>query len=245
MKSEQLVKSSPDNKKNWVIALARRYARWKLRRGLDGVFVQQLERVQSLSRNTPLIFAANHVSFWDPIMLVRLDELLGGGGYVLMDRVNLARLPFMGYLGALPISRNAPEAVEQELRGATEMLTRPGRALWIFPQGQHRPHHLRPLQIRPGVQRLVQLAQVPVIPVSFAYHFHHAPQPQVSIRFGQPIPASDPALRETLAMRLSEDLALLDEQYGNAHHAGIPLVSTLNRSPENGIGARLLGGRNA
>ena len=245
MTTEALVATPPDNKKTWVLSLARRYARWKLRRGLDGVFVQQLDHARHLSHSTPLIFAANHVSFWDPLILIRLDEALGSDGYVLMDRENLSRLPFMAHLGALPLSRNAPQAVENELQHAATMLTHAQRALWIFPQGEHRPHHLRPIQIRPGIQRLAAMAQVPIMPVCFAYHFRHAPQPQVSIRFGNPIAANHPALREELQKQLSENLAHLDSQYSNARPAGHPLVSKLNRSPENGIGARLLGGRSA
>ena len=245
MTTDALVVAPPDNKKNWVLSLARRYARWKLRRALDGVFVQQLDHARSLSHSSPLIFAANHVSFWDPLILIRLDEALGSDGYVLMDRTNLARLPFMAHLGALPLSRNAPQAVENELRNAAKMLTHAGRALWMFPQGEHRPHHFRPIQIRPGVQRLAAMAQVPVVPVSFAYYFRHAPQAQVSIRFGSPIAGNHPSLREDLEKQLSEILVHLDAQYPNAHPSGQSLVYKLNRSPENGLGARLLGGRSA
>lgn len=245
MNAASMIRVGDARKKPWALSLARRYTRWKLRRGLDGVFAHHLERIQSLAQRTPLIFAANHVSFWDPLLIIRLDEALGSDAYVLMDRTNLRRLPFMAHLGAIPLSRNSPAAVQEDLQSAARMLNAAGRAVWIFPQGQHRPHHLRPLHIRPGVQRLAELAHVPVVPVAIAYHFRHAPQPQASIRFGVEISPQSPTLCDTLAEQLDALLMDLDAQYERGHSAGVPLVSATHRSPETGLGARLLGGRSA
>lgn len=245
MNTQAIQRIAGTSKKTWALALARRYTRWKLSRGLDGVFAQNLERTQVLARSTPLIFAANHVSFWDSLLLIRLDEALACDGYVLMDRTNLRRLPFMSHLGAIPLSRNAPRDADAELRSAADLLVAPKRAVWIFPQGEHRPHHLRPLQIRPGVQRLVDHAQVPIVPVAIAYHFRHAPQPQVTVRFGPAIPAGHKDLCSNLEQRLDELLSELDAQYSRGAPLGTPLISSTQRSPETGIGARLLGGRGA
>lgn len=237
--------SPRSTKRPWLLALARRYARWRARRSLAGVRADGLEEVVALARRSPLILAPNHVSFWDAFLMVLVDETLGTDGYVLMDRGNLERLRFFGLLGALPLDRSSPEAAARDLEAVAALLCRPGRAVWIYPQGHHRPHHLRPLGFKRGVCRLAALSGAPVVPVAFAYHFRDEPQPEARVRLGAPIAASEPALRERLEARVAEMLSALDADFVARAPAERMLAPARGRSFERGLGARLLGGRGA
>ena len=77
--------SRPPPRSPWFLALARRYARRRLARGLDGFFADGLEAARAAVRARPVVLAANHVGWWDSFLVVALDEALGTEGYALMD----------------------------------------------------------------------------------------------------------------------------------------------------------------
>ncbi len=130
------------------LRVARRYTRRRISRRLDGLWVSGLDEARAALAGRPLIFAANHVAWWDALLLLPLDEALGGLGWAVMDARNLRRLPFLGWVGALPLDRSSPERSRGCLQACAALLDRPGRALWIFPQGRQRPAHLRPLDLQ-------------------------------------------------------------------------------------------------
>jgi 1-acyl-sn-glycerol-3-phosphate acyltransferase len=175
------------------LALARPYVRSKLAAGLDGVWVSGLEALIAHNRVAPLVLAASHVSVWDPLVLVALEErieralgeLEAPHGHALMDRENLARLPFFGLVGALPLDRRDRARGRTDLEAARAVITRPGQRLWIFPQGRQRPPHLRPLGLKPGVLALA--AHAAVVPVGLGYAFGEAEVPACFVAFGTPL----------------------------------------------------------
>lgn len=169
------------------LSVARRYVRWKMRRSFDGVHLAGAEVVRKALANGPVIVAANHVAWWDPLFAVLIDEVLGSHAHALMDEQNLARLPFFGWVGAVPIARDRPRVALAQLRASVSLLDRPGRALWIFPQGGQRPAHLRPLGVQRGLGRLADFAQVPVVPLALNYLFRSTSDPAAFGAFGEPL----------------------------------------------------------
>ncbi len=206
-----------DTRRPAFVALARRYTRRRAARGLDGVWVVGLEGARAALAGRPLILASNHVAWWDALMLVLVDRALGGLGWAVMDSRNLRALPFLGWLGALPLDRSSHERSRQCLRNSAALLDRPGRAVWIFPQGRQRPAHLRPLDLRPGLQIMHDSNPVDLIAVSMDYVFLERDRPAALIRFSAPIPGAAvagtallPAVEEALLEGLSEiDAAVL------------------------------------
>jgi 1-acyl-sn-glycerol-3-phosphate acyltransferase len=232
----------PPRSAAWL-TLARAYARRRLARDLDGVRVRGLEGTGELGRTAPLILAANHVNWWDSFLVVTVDEALGGEGRALMDEENLRSLPFFARLGALPLR---PTRARTDLGEAATRLTEPGHSLWIFPQGAHRPPHLRPLGFGRGVELLA--AQAPaaeIVPVALQYAWGEQPGPGAWIDLGAPLRAADVAVRggarcvEAAVVRGLEriDAALL--QTGD--HDFCELVPSRRRGA--GVGARLLSAR--
>lgn len=238
------MRTSPRGERRpWAVWLARRYTHYKAARALDGVRATGLAAAKARAAEGPLVIAANHVSFWDAFVMVLLDEALGTDGYVLMDKRSLDRLPFMGALGALPLDRSSRETAEADLAAAAALLDRPGRAVWIYPQGRQRPHHVRPLGYRRGVERLARASGAAVLPLALAYPFGDPPQPEAHARFGTPLDPKAP----DLAAHIEAETASLLDAVDAAFLAGAPPERLLSRargkSPEGGLGARLLGAR--
>ena len=126
-------------RKSWFFALARRYVRYKFARGFDGVHVEGLQEARALMAREPVIVAATHVAWWDALFAIQMAALLGGESYCLMDAANLRRLPFFGWVGAVPLDRSSPKRALKDMKAAATLLDRPGRVVWIFPQGRQRP----------------------------------------------------------------------------------------------------------
>lgn len=224
----------------WFLRLARPYARRLIGRSLDGLHASGLEAARALVAEQPVIFAANHVAWWDPMLLLPLDEALGAEGYALMDAANLARLPFFGWVGAIPLDRSSPVASRSGLKGAVSLLSGPGRSVWIFPQGRQRPSWLRPLDLKPGARLLARLSRAAVVPVSLTYAFREAPQPAAVVCFGAPLQPRRQDLMAALEAALVDGLARNDRFIEGATEGYTTLVRSRARRSEDGVGARIL-----
>ena len=202
-----------DTRRPAFLSVARAYARRRVSHGLDGLWVSGLDEARAALAGRPLIFAANHVAWWDTLLLLVLDEALGGVGWAVMDAENLRRLPFLGWVGALPLDRSSTSRSRQCLEASAALLDRPGRSLWIFPQGRQRPAHLRPLDLKPGLQVLHDTRPVDVVAVSLNYVFLETPNPAAVVRFAAPIPAAavgEQGLLPVVESTLLDGLAAID-----------------------------------
>jgi 1-acyl-sn-glycerol-3-phosphate acyltransferase len=134
----QVLARAGDTRKEAFLRLARPYARRRVARGLDGLWVSGLAEARAALAQRPLIFVANHVAWWDALLLLPLDDALGGTGWAVMDSRNLRSLPFLGWVGALPLDRSSPQRSRECLQSCADLLDRPGRGVWVFPQGRQR-----------------------------------------------------------------------------------------------------------
>ena len=192
------------------LAAARRYAGRRVARGLDGLWVSGLHETRAALSTRPLLFASNHVAWWDSLLLVVLDEALGGLGWAIMDARNLQKLKFLGWLGALPLDRSSPQRSRECLESAAALLDRPGRNIWFFPQGRQRPAHLRPLDLRHGVQIMHAHNPVDVIAVSIDYVFLERDRPAAIVRFSEPITTGGDELLPAVETAMLEGLDVID-----------------------------------
>ncbi|GAA2203740.1 lysophospholipid acyltransferase family protein [Streptomyces bangladeshensis] len=126
-----------------------------------------------LPPGTGYVLAANHTSFFDPVLLIGTLHRLGLRPAVLAT-AGLWRVPLLGRAltreGYVPVhrgSRRAPDA----LREAADALAA-GRGVLIYPEGglpRYRASHDRPPgRLKSGVVRLALSTGVPVIPVGHA-----------------------------------------------------------------------------
>jgi len=255
----QALARAGDMRRPAFLRRARTYARYRVARSLDGLWVSGLDDARAALAGRPLIFAANHVAWWDALLLLVLDEALGGLGWAVMDSGNLHKVPFLGWVGALPLDRSSPERSRQCLENSAALLDRPGRALWIFPQGRQRPAHLRPLDLKHGLETLHSSNPVDVVAVSVNYVFLEKNRPAAVVRFSAPMPAATtggiggPALLPAVESALLDGLAAIDVAATAATDGrrarthprdplpGFdPLVRPAGSAAQDGIGTRLL-----
>lgn len=213
------------------------YARYRVARGLDGLHVRNLSRVTDAQQSAPVVLAATHVSWWDGMLLFPLDDALGHTTRAWMDAENLARLPFFGSLGALPLDRSSNAGLRRSIREAQRWLDRPGRVLWVFPQGRQRPSHLRPLGLQPGAGLLAHKTGATLLPVAISYGFREAPVPAAVVSVGEPVESDNQELLEQALIRELEhtDRFLLD---GDERFA--PLVAGRVQATQHSLPARWL-----
>lgn len=226
----QALRRAGDRRHPAFLSFFRIVARRRIARRLDGLWVAGLDEARAAVAAGPVLFAANHVAWWDALLLLPLDQALGSLGWALMDARNLRKLPFFGWIGALPLDRSSPERSRECLESSAALLDRPGRAVWIFPQGRQRPSHLRPLDLKPGLQMMYDRNPVTIIAVSIEYVFMEKSRPAAVVRFsprlsvsgGQAVAAVEAALLAGLADIDAAALAATDGRRARTH-PGEPL----------------------
>lgn len=198
-------------------AVFARYTAWSIRRNLSAVWVRG-----SLPRTlAPLVVAAQHVAWWDPMVLFHLSRIrFDGTHYTMMEAANLSRLRFFGRLGAFGVERASRAETLATMRYALARLREPGSRVWIFPQGRLAPADARPLDCDPGATWLAVRARALVVAVALRYEYLDAQHPQAFVSFSEPrlleaLPPSDaPDPVETMltaeADRLSTAVATSD-----------------------------------
>lgn len=239
--TETTSRSSPNaRRKPWFFAFARRYVRRRFAREFDGVHVEGLEQARAIVAREPIILAATHVAWWDALLAIQMATLLESESYCLMDADNLSRLPFFAWVGAVPLDRSSPKRALTDMKRAAKLLDRPGRALWIFPQGRQRPSHLRPLDLQPGVRWLTKVSGARVLPMSLTYAFRQSPEPAVLASFSAPISADATDLLPQLEARLVGGLERIDRFVDEGEGAFDEVVKARSRDTGVPVAGRVL-----
>jgi 1-acyl-sn-glycerol-3-phosphate acyltransferase len=156
-----------------------------LRRGLSALRVDGAER---LDPSRPLLLCPNHVSFHDGLIVALLSRHFPDAR-VLMRADQLRRAPLLRWAGATGVEEDALDGA-RALRFGARFLDRPGRALWLFPQGRLRPQWARPLGFREGAGFIARRSGATLLPVSIHYEPGEREQPEAWVRIGAP---TDPA----------------------------------------------------
>ena len=182
----------PARKRGWLRWLFRRHARSRVFGTFGSIALHGAEHLRAASRSGPVLAVANHTSWWDGMMLIMLSEhIVPSDAYVMMDAANLRRLPFFAGLGAFGVDLSSRRDGAVAVRYAAELLSGPGRVVWVFPQGEERPVHERPLRFSAGAARIASLADARTVPVALSYVFGAREQPDVFVSIGPPLVDAD------------------------------------------------------
>jgi 1-acyl-sn-glycerol-3-phosphate acyltransferase len=173
--------------------------------------------VDAIDWSRPCVVMANHQSYLDVLALYRaLPRCFG-----MVAKQGLASVPFfsgvMRALGCVTVDRGQRSQATDALRGAAEAV-RGGSTIVIFPEGT-RSAGDRIAKLKKGPFYLVQLAQVPTIPVGIRGSAALMPRENTGIRpglievfAGAPIapPAPDDAsARAALSREVRRELSRL------------------------------------
>ena len=167
----------------------------------------------------PVLYLANHSSWWDGLILFLLTEKASElDHYMMMEEKQLKQYAFFRKLGAFPVHKENLKSVKQALMTAKKNM-QAGGAVWLFPQGKIMHQDIRPLELEGGASFLVrQFEQVVVKPVTLHYTFNQFQKPTVSVVFGEEALVSGGALR---SKEVTHMLSGLLETQLNAHQAQV------------------------
>jgi len=173
------------DKSRWFEKLFAPYNTRLLRKGFHKVWVSGGMELES---GKPTLYMANHISWWDGLLAFELNRsLLRQEVYALMSEEGLRSFRFFRKLGAYSIDRSSPSSIRSSLAYTSELLSRKGTSVWLFPQGDIRHQDARPLRLKPGVGLLLErLPDIQVVPVSFYNTFRLDQKPEAFIRIGPP-----------------------------------------------------------
>lgn len=185
-----MIKAAPSEQAR---SLAVRYFRRRVRKSFAGMHVAGLEHLAAWDRNRsgsgPLLIVASHTSWWDAVMPILLSfDLCNLDAYGVMEEAQLARYRFFRRLGMFSINPDDPRSAIESLRYGSELLTGTNRVLWYFPQGEIVPSDRRPIEVRSGTGRLIDLTEgLTLLPVAFQYELLDNERPDIWTRIGAPV----------------------------------------------------------
>jgi 1-acyl-sn-glycerol-3-phosphate acyltransferase len=159
----------------------------------------------------PVIVYSNHPGWWDAaVYMLAADRFFPGyGSYAPIDAAMLAQYGIFGRIGAFGVDLESPRGAADFLRISSEILSAPDRALWITAQGRFGDVRERPLGLKPGVARLVELApDCTILPLAIEYSFWLERGAEAFLAFGAPMRGSDllTLARPARLQRLEADL---------------------------------------
>ena len=146
--------------------------------------------IENVPFNQAYIVAANHISIFDPPLLVAFwpetPEVIGASD--VFERTGQGLL--VRWYGVIPVHRGD---YDRTLLETTINVLKSGRPLVILPEGG-RSHETVLHHAKPGVGYIIEHANVPVVPVGivgttddFGQRAKRGGKPQLDIRIGAPI----------------------------------------------------------
>ena len=190
-----------------ILRFFRRIVRRYFRRHFRSVLAQNMERLRSA--RGPLIVYGNHSSWWDPMLIVLLGDLLlpHRRHYAPIDARALEKYPILRKLGIFPVEMSSPRGAAQFLRTAEAILADNG-VLWLTPQGRFADPREFPLAFRPGLAALaLRHPDVPLIPLAVEYTFWDERLPETLTYAGPPLYLAAGSTNAAATMALESALA--------------------------------------
>jgi 1-acyl-sn-glycerol-3-phosphate acyltransferase len=187
----------PSAKSRWFTVWFERQAHRRLRASFGALHVAGREELARALAQGPVLIVSNHSAWWDPLVaLVLTQRCVPADAYAMMDAGNLRRLPFFAKVGAFGVDRGSRRDGAEATRHAVSLLDRPGRLVWIFPQGEERPLHERPLRFFGGAAHVARrVPSATVLPVALGYAFGSTAAPSVFVAVGPAVIAEPTTAR--------------------------------------------------
>jgi 1-acyl-sn-glycerol-3-phosphate acyltransferase len=180
-----------------AIALFSIYLRWYLGRHFHGLRVANAGRIPPQAQ--PLIFFANHASWWDPLTAMHLGQVLlpQREHFAPMDEVALKHYGIFRPMGFFPVDNTSARGAAQLLRAGHQVLSRPGATLWITPESQFQDPRKRPIVFRPGLGALMSRSgRMTCVPVAIEYVYWNERLPEILVNVGEPLEIADGTMED-------------------------------------------------
>jgi 1-acyl-sn-glycerol-3-phosphate acyltransferase len=143
--------------------------------------------------DAPVVVYSNHPSWWDAALFVILNARLfpGRAGFGPMDAAMVRRYGFFARIGVFPVDLGTARGAAAFLEASHDVLSAPGRVMWVAAQGRFADVRDRPLALRPGIARLPEIAPHAIfLPMAIEYAFWTERGAEALVAFGTPVTGS-------------------------------------------------------
>ncbi len=158
----------------------------------------RIEGRENIPKGTPVLFAANHRSFFDIVLAYFAVPWTHLTGFI--SKKEMKKVPFLSWWMILLRCKfldrsNAREGLKTIQDAIADV--KAGHSMFIMPEGT-RNQEAQMLPFKPGSLKIAERTSCPVVPVAIVgtddlleKHFPRVISGPVTIRFGQPIPLTD------------------------------------------------------
>ncbi|MGO4388440.1 lysophospholipid acyltransferase family protein [Microvirga sp. 2YAF29] len=146
------------------------------------------------SRIGPVVVYSNHPAWWDAaVYILAADRFFPSHeSYAPIDAAMLKQYGIFGRIGAFGVDLETSRGGAEFMAASAEILASPKRALWVTAQGRFSDVRERPLWLKPGIARLVEIApDCTIIPLAIEYGFWLERGAEAFIAFGTPLRGED------------------------------------------------------
>lgn len=135
----------------------------------------------------PTLVAVQHVSWWDPMLLIYLNHYHWPKAkpFVMMDEHNLKRYAFFRYLGAFGVDLSTPSSRVGAVKYTLSQAKTEGNRIVVFPQGKQRPMDARPIECMDGAGFVAVRKGLKVTPIALRYEYCEDQWPDAFVSHGE------------------------------------------------------------
>ncbi len=153
------------------------YVLWKMKRSFAAC--QIIEKVEDAGR--PILWIANHLSWWDGIWVLYVNQkLFRRKFHFMMLEEQLRTNWFFQYTGGFSVKKGTRSIVES-LKYASELLSNTQNMVLMFPQGEIQSMHNSSFVFEKGIERILGLSNSDVQVIFQANFIDYLSQPKPTL----------------------------------------------------------------
>ncbi|GAB4342019.1 MAG: hypothetical protein Kow0037_29050 [Calditrichia bacterium] len=170
----------------WADIIFRRYIFGLMKRSFSRIVLSGPK--PRLPSDVPVVLLPNHSSWWDGFLVYLLNKrVFHRPDFLMMLEEQLQHYSFFRRLGAYSIDPGKPKSVAESLHYTRNLLSERNALVTIFPQGELRPWHQRPLGYRRLPEWLAKKSDRPLIflPLAMRLEFREQRKPVALLKLGE------------------------------------------------------------
>ncbi|MFO0923856.1 MAG: lysophospholipid acyltransferase family protein [Pirellulales bacterium] len=174
----------------WLVKGFRKYSRGLLRKNFHTISVERSMLDLNAIGDRPLIVAANHASWWDPLIAALLCESLfpQRSMYAPIDATALSKYRILGQMGFYGLDLHTRHGAESFLKISKAILQIPSSSIWLTPEGRFCDVRDRSAPLMPGIAHLAsKISDLAVVCIAIEYTYWEESRPEVICHVATPL----------------------------------------------------------